>query len=461
MSGDQAASRIGQVSWAVFEGARDPYVILITIYIFSPYFTSVVIGDPVKGQTLIGQISGYAGFIIAALAPILGAISDSGGRRKPWLIAWLLVLAPSSMCLWFAMPGGTSGLPIWAISILLCLNAVMFEFTQPFHNAMLPSIAQPERVGPLSGLALSLGNASSVLILCFMLVGLTLPGTVDWSFVPQHAWFGLDASRYENSRIAGPIAAVWLLVFALPLLIFTPDRARSSLPMSAAIAGGFRSVFRTVVSLKRYANVGLYLFARMIYNDGKTAVLVFGGVYAAGNFGWRALTMTVFGIALSIFAVLGGFVGGWLDNAFGSKRAILISIGGTMLGLVLELSITPHMLFFRPYDFAHAAKVWNAPFFSTVPELAYVTVATLVAVFITAAYATSRTMLARIAPMNKMTEFFGLYSLSGYATTWLSSFAVAFFTAAFTSLRAGYASILIFLGLGFVLMLFVREERAQ
>jgi UMF1 family MFS transporter len=218
---------------------------------------------------------------------------------------------------------------------------------------------------------------------------------------------------------------------------------------------------RTIRSLKHYRNIALYLLARMIYTDGKTAVLVFGGIYAVGNFSWDLLSTLIFGIILTIFAVLGGFVGGWMDDRIGSKKSILISIGGTIVGLVGELSITPHTLFFViPWDPQTAKPVWDVPFFSTLPELLYVAVATLVAVFITAAYANSRTMLARLAPTEKMTEFFGLYSMSGLATTSLSSFSVAFFTAWFASQRAGYAAILIFLTIGFFLMLFVREERA-
>ena len=70
-------------------------------------------------------------------------------------------------------------------------------------------------------------------------------------------------------------------------------------------------------------------------------------------------------------------------------------------------------------------------------------------------------MLARIAPPEMMTEFFGIYSLSGTATTWMASFMVSAFTSAFHSQRAGFASILIFLVIGFLGMLFVREERAS
>ena len=121
--------------------------------------------------------------------------------------------------------------------------------------------------------------------------------------------------------------------------------------------------------------------------------------------------------------------------------------------------MTPDELFFViPWDRA-APKVWSLPFFSTVPELVYIGVVTLVAVFITAAYANSRTMLARIAPPEMMTEFFGIYSLSGTSVAWIGSFSVRWFTDAFQSQRVGFASILIFFALGLVGMLFVKEER--
>ena len=84
-TGDRIASPAGQVSWAMYEWARNPYVLLITIYLFSPYFAEEVVGDSVKGQGLAGAIQAYSGIIIAVLAPFLGAIADCGGRRKPWI----------------------------------------------------------------------------------------------------------------------------------------------------------------------------------------------------------------------------------------------------------------------------------------------------------------------------------------------------------------------------------------
>jgi UMF1 family MFS transporter len=89
------SGRLGQVSWAMFEWARNPYYILMVIYIFGPYFSTEVIGDPVRGQEMWGYINGFAGMITACLAPFLGAIADKVGRRKPWIGAFVITMAPA------------------------------------------------------------------------------------------------------------------------------------------------------------------------------------------------------------------------------------------------------------------------------------------------------------------------------------------------------------------------------
>lgn len=459
-SGGMPASRRGQISWAVFEWARNPYVLLVTIYVFAPYFSNNLVGDPVAGQALWGDLSGLAGFIIAILAPILGAVADLGGRRKPWIAAFAFILALTTFSLWFAVPGDVM-LPLAVVCAIVVLNGVLFEFTAVFHNSMLPDICTHKQVGAISGLGLALGNLSGLLLLVFMLWGFTLPGQVDWSFVPSQPLFGLDQATNEHVRISGPISAVWLAVFTLPLLFFTPDRPSNRLPIGTAVRRGVNRVFVTLRSLRHYRNVATFLVARMIYNDGKTAILTFGGIYAAGRFQWGPLDMLAYGAFLSIFAVFGGVFGGWLDDKVGSQKAILISISGTAIGFALSLMMGPQTIL-GIWNFEPDAipMVYDGPFFNTVPEMIYVGIVIILAIFITAAYANSRTMLARIAPAEKMTEFFGLYALSGTATAFMAPLVVGVFTRGFESQVAGMASILLFLVIGFILMLFVRQERA-
>lgn len=452
------ASPLGQVSWATFEWARNPYVLLITIYLFSPYFANSVVGNGVRGQALAGAIQAYSGIVIAVLAPFLGAIADCGGRRKPWIALYTIVLAAAMIPMWFAMPHSTGWNLFFVGALMACAN-VAFEFSAVFHNSLLPAIAPARGVAALSGLGLALGNAAGILLLLFMLIAFSLPGYVSWPFVPDHPLWGIDQAAHEPERLAGPVTALWLLLFSLPLFLFTPDRPSANLPLFTAMLAGVGSAIRTIKSLRHYRNVGTYLLARLFFNDGMTAVLTFGGIYASSIFHWGPIQMLVYGIELSVFAVLGGFVGGWLDNTLGSKRAIFVSIGGTTLFGLLSLTMAPdRILWFIPYDLS-APHLWPVPFFDTWPELIFLTIVNGIAVLITAGYANSRTMLARIAPPERMAEFFGLYSLSGQSTSFLATGFVGWLTAVSQSQRIGLLGETLFLSVGLLLMFFVKEER--
>ncbi len=459
ISGGPAASPLGYNSWAVFEWARNPYVILVTIYIFAPYFSTTVVGDPVKGQGLLGYTNALSGFLIATMAPFLGAIADKSGRRKPWILVFLAVMIPAVFLLWFAQPGG-AGLGIYPTLALIVLIAVMFEFSAVFHNAMLPAIAPVEKVGSISGRALALGNIGGLLLMVFVLYAFALPGVLDWSFLPETPLFGLDQSQQEHNRVVGPLTAIWLLVFALPLFLFTPDGRDSAVSVRDSVQQGLREVWSTVRAVSHYRNVALYLIARMIFNDGLVGILIFGGVYAAGIFGWDTISLLIFGIVTSMSAAIGAVIGGLIDDRFGSRIAVLIAVGGTALLLIMGVSFQPDRIFYV-VAIEPGIPVWDFPYFQTLPELLYFLNTQLFGMFITVGFASARTMMARISPPELVTQFFGLYALSGTATAFLAPLLVGFFTDLFESQRAGFASLIGLLILGFVMMLFVREEQAR
>ena len=460
-TGRPVASVLGQLSWAMYEWARNPYVLLITIYIFAPYFSTVVVGDPIRGQVIWGDIASAGGFIIAVLAPFLGAVADAGGRRKPWLLLYTVLMVVGMLLLWNALPHAGSGL-LLAIGAAVALTNISYEFSAVFHNSMLPAIAPTERVGSLSGLGLALGNVAGILLLGFMLIALSLPGRVHWAIVPAHPLFGISQALHEPERLAGPLAAVWLAVFSLPLFLFTPDQPSLRLGLLDAVRQGVRSVLRTLRSLSHYRNVAHYLGARAVFNDGMTGVLTFSGIYAAGTFHWGAVQMAFYGLELSVFAVMGGFAGGWLDDRLGSKPTLIISLSGTIVSSLLSLTMGPDRIFWFIHYNVHQAPLWHFPIFNTPPELIFLAVLNIGATCITAAYASSRTMLARIAPPERMGEFFGIFSLSGTSTTFLAPLGVSILTLSTHSQRGGMLAITFFLVIGlFWMVTCVTEARDQ
>jgi UMF1 family MFS transporter len=346
------------------------------------------------------------------------------------------------------------------VGIFVAITYVAFEFTSVFYNAMLASITTPAQLGGLSGLGLALGNAAGLALLILMLIGFALPGNVSWPFIPAHPWFGINQAAHEPERLTGPISMLSIFIFSIPLLMWTPDRAKAQMGWVEASNKGIKSVIRTLRSLKHYRNVATYIVARLFFNDGMTALLTVGGIYAAGVFGWGALEMISYGIALSVFAVFGGFFGGWLDDYLGSKPAIFISVGGTLIFGLLTITMGPDRIFwFIPYDI-HSAPVHGLPFFKSWPELIYLGLACVVAVCVTASYANARTMMARIAPVERMTEFFGLFSLSGQSTSFLATLSASWLTEWTASQRGGMIAVMLFLTFGLIGMIFVKEERA-
>src|SRR5258706_14094569 len=125
----------GPVFWVLSEWARNPYVLVITVYVYATYFTRDIVGDPVRGQALWAAIQGYSGLAVAVTAPFLGAIADAGGRRKPWIAVFAILLAASTPALWFGQPGG-EGLGLVGIGAAIALANVANDGALCFKGAM-------------------------------------------------------------------------------------------------------------------------------------------------------------------------------------------------------------------------------------------------------------------------------------------------------------------------------------
>lgn len=458
LAGTPAASPLGYYSWAFGQAARDPFYIMVVIYIFFPYFSAVVVGDPVRGQSLIGYINASVGFVLAATILFLGAIADTVGRRKPWILVTYGTIAIGGFLLWWVKPG-SEGLSLYSSVGLIFIIMVAFAYAEVFHNAMLPSITPAERAGEVSGLAYALGNFGAVSMMVFVLFAFALPGVQDWPFLPEQPLLGIDHSLNEHDRIVGPISSIWLVIFILPVLLFTPDGLSRGITWRQAARTGIREVATTLRQLiKHYSNIAVYLVARMLFNDGMVGVLIFGGVYAAGNFGWETITLLIFGLTTSVSAMIGAYLGGRLEDRLGSMRTLKVSIFGSATLLVVLTSITPETLFFVIP--ASDEPVWAFPYFSTLAELAYIATNQAFALFFVTGLSASRTLMAKISPPEMATQFFGLYGLSGSITAFLAPLLVAVVTDITQSQRIGFASLVMLIVVGGLMLGLVREEQA-
>lgn len=415
------ADRKAIVSWCLYDWANSAYPTVITTFVFGAYFTKAVAATPEAGTAAWGYALGTAGFAVAVVGPVLGAVADQGGRRKPWLAVLTALAIVTTALLWFTRPNPADAM--WAL-MLVALSTVAFEFGMVFYNAMLPDLVGPDRVGRVSGWGWGLGYAGGLACLLIALFGFVQT---------QTPLFGVTTEAAGNIRAVTLLAAVWFAVFSLPLFVFTPDRPAVRLGVLRAVLEGLAALRETMREIRNYAPILRFLVARMFYADGLATLFAVGGIYAAGTFGMSFGEVVQFGIALNVTAGIGAFAFAWADDRLGAKPVIAIA-------LVALISL-------------------GAAALLVTGKTAFWAIGMALGVFVGPVQAASRSMMARLAPPVMRTEMFGLYALSGKATAFLGPLVFGLATDIFDSQRAGMATILVFLGIGLVLLLPVREPR--
>ena len=418
-SSPHARTRLALFAWCLYDWANSSFSTIIVTFIFPAYFARAVAASPEQGAALWGRALAISGLLAAVSAPVLGAIADRAGRRKPWLGTFTAVSVVATAMLWFTAPSPDSAL--WAVWWTAIAGAA-FEAAGSFYNAMLPDLAPPERLGRASGWAWGLGYAGG---LAALLVAL-------WLISPSAATaLGLDTAHAEPVRATTVLVAAWFAVFSLPLFFFTPDRPATGITAREAALSGVETLRSTLAHLPKYGHVGRFLVAHMIYADALATLFAFGGVYAAGTFGMSTEEIIRFGIVLNVAAGIGAAAFAWVDDFVGAKPTIAISL------VVLSL-VTLAMLVATS-----AGSFW--------------VLATMVGVFVGPAQAASRSYMARIAPVGLEAEMFGLFALSGKATAFVGPWMVSLLTTAFASQRYGMAVIPAFLLMGLGLLLTVKR----
>ncbi len=152
-------SLTGLWSWALYDWANSAYWTVIQTFIFPPYFAQQIAADEESGSRLWGMTLGIAGLVIAIGAPLLGAVADQTGRRKPWIGLFTGLTILSIAFLWFVEPGPDF---LWPAILLVGAGTITFECASVFYNAMLPDLVPKSRVGRWSGWGWSAGYAGGL-----------------------------------------------------------------------------------------------------------------------------------------------------------------------------------------------------------------------------------------------------------------------------------------------------------
>ena len=393
------------LSWALYDFANT----LFAINILSLYFVLWVTVDQGASQTSFSLTLSGSMLAVALCSPMLGAVSDRYGRRIPLLMAVVVV------CVVLTGAIGQVGGLIAGLALFAAAN-FCYQTGNVFYDSLLPTVSTEENRGRISGLGVGIGYVGTITGI------LMVAPFVD---------------RWGREAAFLPTAALFLL-FAIPCFLFVKE-AKPEIPFTAGlIKDGYSRLLKTLVNARQHSNLLKFIAARFLYVDGVNTLLIFMAVYTTQVIGFSDGQVRLLFITSTTFAIVGSFFFGRMVDRVGPKRTLTV---------VLTLWIAVFVI---------AAVTFYAPVFWLVGALAGVALG--------GTWTADRAFLTRLAPPERMGEFFGLYQLAGRFAAVTGPLIWGLTVDNLVGLgdwrfRIGILALLVNVGLGFLVLTRVREER--
>ena len=405
--------------WSLYDFANSAFTTLVVTFIYAAYFTKAIAENEIIGTALWSRAVSLSAIIVAIASPIMGVIADKANLRKTFLTVMTYISIFGSIMLYFAMPGEVMKALTWFV-----IANIGFELGGVFYNAYLPEIAPENKIGRVSGYGWSFGYVGGLLCLVIALIG----------FVnPEIPWFGFSKVAGENIRATNILVAVWFGIFSFPMILILKTKPKENFTKTKFnFLSGINELVHTFKEIIKYKQVVKFLLARMIYNDGLVTIFAFGGIYAAGTFGFSFEEIMIFGIVLNVTAGIGAFIFGFMDDKLGGKITIQITLIALIFAGLLAIFAQSKLYF------------WTAGI--------------LVGIFSGPNQAASRSLMGRFTPSSKENEFYGFFAFSGKMTAFIGPLFLGILTELFDSQRAGVSIVVVLFILGLFLLRSVNEK---
>jgi UMF1 family MFS transporter len=415
------ADKRSVTAWCFYDWANSAFTTMVVTFVYATYFTKSFAPNEDLGTELWSKGIAASAILIALLSPILGTMADRSGLRRRSLMISTIVCVVATTALTFVAPNSNNAV-ILALGLFVVAN-VAFEVGIVFYNAFLPAMVPPDRIGRVSGYGWGLGYVGGLFALAIGLVGFVGIGDL-------HPLLGLSTDEGFNIRATNLLAAGWFLLCSIPAFLYLKDSPAIS--GRTTIRDAFAGLVETFRQLKSYREVTVFLLARLFYNDGLVTIFAFGAIYAAGTFGMSFGEVMVFGIVLNVAAGAGAFLFGFVDDRFGGKTTILVSLVALSMATIIAV---------------------------LAPTRAWFWVAGIgIGLFVGPNQSASRSLMSRFVPERHQAEFFGFFAFSGKATAFMGPLLLGQLSGAFGQ-RVGMGSVLLFLLVGGLILTRVNEQR--
>ncbi|MDP2363736.1 MAG: MFS transporter, partial [Ignavibacteria bacterium] len=257
-----------------------------------------------------------------------------------------------------------SGNVFWGIALFILAN-VGFEAGLVFYDSFLPELTEPKNYGRVSGYGFAMGYLGSLATLAII-----------YPFIQS-----------EMIKESFPVAALFFLIFSLPLFIYLKDNRKKIVEHESYYKIGVTRVWSTLSHLKNYKNLATFLLAYFFYIEGVNTIIFFSGNYASTTLGFSEIELLIFFLTVQTTAIAGSVVLGIVADSIGQKKTIIITLFMWLITVLIAYLVQDKTGFYI--------------------------VGLIAGVAMGSSQSTSRSLMSKLTPVEKKTEFFGFYSLFG------------------------------------------------
>ena len=415
--------------WTLFDFANTSYSIVIVTFIFAVYFKDVISSGKPIGDLYWSLGISISMILTGIISPVLGAIADYSAGKKRFLLFFTILCIVSTSLLFFLVEGD-----ILIALILFILANIGFEAGLVFYDAFLPEITSVKNYGRVSGYGFAMGYFGSLVILAILIPFVT-------------------ANLIKETF---PVSALFFLVFASPLFFILQDSRKKIVKEKSYVSIGFNRVYLTLKNLKYYKNLALFLLAFFFYIEGVNTVIFFAGNYAKTTLNFSMNELIIFFIVVQTTAVIGAVVFGIISDSIGQKKSIVISLFIWIFTLVVAyLTSDPNTFLMQ------TLANWTGKDADTLIIPSFYFVGLLAGSVMGATQSTSRSLMSKLTPDQKKTEFFGFYSLFGKSSAVVGPLVFGFVSYGTGSQRIAILTICIFFIIGLFILRYVNDPQVK
>ncbi len=358
--------------WAMYDWANSAYSTTVMAGFFPIFFKQFWAVDlSVNESTFwLGAANAVAGFVVALMAPLLGAVADQGGLKKRMLVSFTVLGVLMTAALFLVAHGA------WRMAVMLYIfGAIGFSGSNVFYDALIVDVAEESQLDRVSALGYALGYLGGGLLFAVSVVMTLYPG-----------WFGLAEIR-EAVQISFLLVSLWWGVFTLPLICSVHERGeRTTVRWGETVAAGWRQFIETFRHVRSLRVIFLFLAAYFLYIDGVGTIVRMAVDYGL-SLGFESSVLISALLLTQFVAFPAALVWGRIGEWWGAKRSILVCIG-IYIGICLW-----------GYGMKNSADFYL--------------LAGAIGLVMGGIQALSRSMYARLIPADQAAEFFGFYNMLG------------------------------------------------